>query len=151
VEAVLVFWLDLTRSDSTRGRQGTSEVALLSPPNGRTSRRRAAPVRSGAHLLVSRRASRARLKLEGRRQPTFYPGRGRRKACEARESSGSEGARAVGRLQKSVRVIFSALSPEPARVEEAALGSTDRPLLVTVEPERFGRQGCWVNERLPEQ
>jgi hypothetical protein len=52
VEAVLASWVDLTRSDSTGWRQGTSEVALLSPPNGRKSRRRAAPVRSGAHLLI---------------------------------------------------------------------------------------------------
>jgi hypothetical protein len=57
------------------------------------------------------------------------------------------GARAVGWLQKSVRGIFPAWSPMPARVAEIASGSTDRPLLVTVEPERFGRQGCWVNER----
>jgi hypothetical protein len=68
----------------------------------------------------------------------------------ARESIGSVGARAVGRLQKSVRGIFPASSLLPARVAEAALGSTDRPLLVTVEQERFGQQGCRVNERWPE-
>jgi hypothetical protein len=66
---------------------------------------------------------------------------------DARESSGFVGARAVGRLQKSVRGIFPALLAKLARVTLTALGSTDRPLLVTVELERFGQQGCWVNER----
>jgi hypothetical protein len=66
---------------------------------------------------------------------------------DARESSGSVGARAVGRLQKSVRGIFPASLAELARATWTALGSTDRPLLMTVELERFGQQGCWVNER----
>jgi hypothetical protein len=92
----------------------------------------------------------ARLKLEGRRQPHFHPRRGRRKAFEARESSGSVGARTDGRLQKSVRGIFPASSTSPARVAETALGSTDRRLRVTVGLPRFGRQGCWVNERWSE-
>lgn len=50
-------------------------------------------------------------------------------------------------MQKSERGIFPALSRLPARVAETALGSTDRPFLVTEELERSGRQGCWVNER----
>lgn len=109
----------------------------------------AAPVRYGAPLLPGR-ALKARLKLGGRRQPDFHPSRGRRKACEARESSGSAGARADGRLQKLVRCIFPASSTAPARVVETALGSTDRSLLVTVELSRFGRQGCRVTERWSE-
>lgn len=95
---------------------------------------------------------RARLKLEGRRQPNLLPlQKDVARRFEAGESSGSVGARAVGRLQKSVRGIFPALSAVLARVTLTASGSTDRPLLMTVELERFGQQGCWVNERKPEQ
>jgi hypothetical protein len=105
----------------------------------------------GTVLPFERRASRARLKLGGRRQTTSHL---RWRCCKASrttawESSGSLGARAEGRLQKSVRGIFPALSAAPARVARTGWGSTERPLLVTGEPERAGRQGCGVSERLP--
>lgn len=131
------------------GRQGVSEVELgaLRAAEQAAARQR----RSGTALPFARRASRARPKLGGRRQTTSHLRWRCREASRktARESSGSLGARAEGRLQKSVRGIFPALSAAPARVTRTGLGSTERPLLVTGEPERAGREGCGASERLP--
>lgn len=45
-------------------------------------------------------------------------------------------------MQKSERGIFPALSWLPARVAETALGSTDRPFLVTEEWSAPGGKGA---------
>jgi hypothetical protein len=160
VETVLAVWDELTRAGRTRWRQGASEVERRALREAETRPRRVGPVRSGAPLPLAESAFAAPWRKSVERtaeaggtastEPsTFAEDVARR--VRARESSGSVGARAVGRLQKSVRGIFSASPAEPARATSTASGSTDRPLLVTVEPERFGRQGCWVNERKPEQ
>jgi len=78
----------------------------------RCERLRTPPQRStppGGVLLSTqpaRRASNARSKLEARVKRASTCAEGAAKRSPARESSGSSGARAVGRLQKSVRSIF---------------------------------------------
>jgi hypothetical protein len=153
----------LGRADSSRSNQvvtGSVRGRASSPPRGRNtpSQGSAGPVRDSSPLAESAFAAPWRESVErtaeaggtASTEPSTVAKDVARRV-KARESSGSVGARAVGRLQKSVRGIFSASPAEPARATSTASGSTDRPLLVTVEPERFGRQGCWVNEREPEQ
>lgn len=147
VEMVLAVQAHPTCSDEAGGRQRASEVgprALRAVENAAAGQRR-----SGAMLLSSNKEGVGGL-AEARGTASTEPStraEGAARRHLAKESSGISSARAVGRLQKSVRGIFPASSAKLARVTLTASGSTDRPLLMTVEPERFGQQGCWVNER----
>jgi hypothetical protein len=88
----------------------------------------------GAALLFVRFARRAsehgRSWRDGvNRTSTGVAGAERR--SPAQESSGYSGARAVGRLQKSVRDILPSLAPSFVRAVGVVSDSTDRPLYVT--------------------
>jgi hypothetical protein len=101
--SVLTVWA--CRLGRDRGRQRVGLRALCAAENAGAAQRR-----SGAALLlriVRDGASGARLKLEARRLTSLHPHRGRREAFERRESSGCSGALPGGRLQRSVRGIFT--------------------------------------------
>jgi hypothetical protein len=71
---------------------------------------------------------------------------GAAKRSPAWESSGCSGARAVGWLQKSARIIFPA-PPLPERAMEAASDSANRSTPHDVELARFGRKKCGATAR----
>lgn len=62
-------WLEQVEPGGDRERQRSR----FEPPERPKKPSQGSAGRSGAHLLVTRRASKARLKLEGRRQPNLLP------------------------------------------------------------------------------
>lgn len=97
-----------TTGSSDPGGHEVSEVglrALCAADNADTAKRCSGAV----FLSCPKRASQARPKLEARRQPLLHLRRECREAVSTRESIGSSGARAVNRLQRSVRSIFPPL------------------------------------------
>jgi len=118
------------RSSAAEAGLEASEGWASSAVRGRKRRRSAALLRCGAPLFALRREGSVASSPEAGGSASTEPPPASRasQTFETRESSGRSGARAVSRLQRSVRGIFPSLPPSPVRVTRAASDSTVRPL-----------------------
>lgn len=120
--------LVLMSQNGERKRQRVGLRASCTADNASTSRRR-----SGAALLFCSAEERRKpaRSWRGGVKRTSTGANGAAKHSRQRSRFGRSGARAAGRLQRSVRSIFPRPSLSPERATEAASDSTDRLLHVT--------------------
>jgi len=116
----------LNRKSGTGGVGGSGFERCARPKT--PTQRSAAPVRRSSFRASSRESVASLPEAGGAASTEPPPASKTSPAFEMRESSGRSGARAVGRLQRSVRGIFPSLPSSPVRATRAASDSTVRPL-----------------------